>query len=155
MCKSGHVGRHCQTLVDPCKEVKCLNSGTCKTVGNGFICECVTGYHGEMCELKRNPCESNPCFNNGVCKNYVSSFLCICTEHFQGDLCDIDKRKLTTKTSSHLNGPHLNDEQRVNSDVIDDVITQKPLASSATSYLRITELYMYSLLLFLVVDFNK
>ena len=36
--------------VDDCKDVKCLNGGTCVDEVNGFKCLCVAGWEGLHCE---------------------------------------------------------------------------------------------------------
>ncbi|UJR13075.1 hypothetical protein I4U23_000099 [Adineta vaga] len=55
ICPLGRMGSKCQTLFDPCIDMKCQNGGTCLPLDERqfpkFICACDIGYYGTYCEL--------------------------------------------------------------------------------------------------------
>ena len=61
---------------DPCKDVECLNSGTCNDDGE---CDCPANFYGETCETE---C-INGTYTNGNC---------VCDEYYEGDVCDTEER---------------------------------------------------------------
>lgn len=41
-------------ISDPCKDVHCLNNGTCSPIGwTGYECKCPDPFYGPVCELGR------------------------------------------------------------------------------------------------------
>ena len=40
----GFTGHYCETQIDQCQSNPCLNGGICRTLINGFRCNCPQGY---------------------------------------------------------------------------------------------------------------
>jgi Notch-like protein len=82
---------------DICDSDPCLNGGTCKVWGNGFVCSCEQAYEGPICETEFDACASGPCQNGGLCTEADGYFTCDCDAvNYHGDYCDIE----TTPCSS-------------------------------------------------------
>ena len=64
---------------DPCRDVVCLNGGTCS---NG-LCACESGYTGSQCE-NYEPCAEINCQNGGTCQDGT----CDCPFGYGGSLCE-------------------------------------------------------------------
>ncbi|WP_276135084.1 EB domain-containing protein [Polluticoccus soli] len=64
---------------DPCRDVTCLNGGTC----SDGICKCKANYTGPRCE--KDLCAKVNCLNDGVCV----SGQCQCAPGYEGDSCQV------------------------------------------------------------------
>ena len=52
LCPLGWKNKHCETLVDFCANVTCLNKGACRTSLRNYTCECLgDSYSGRHCEV--------------------------------------------------------------------------------------------------------
>ena len=67
---------------DPCKDVSCLNGGTCED----GLCKCPTGWVGANCETSK--CEGITCTNGGSCVDGK----CQCPLGYEGDHCETETR---------------------------------------------------------------
>ena len=53
LCSSGWQGRHCETRINSCANVTCLNNGVCRPVLLNYTCACLgESYSGLHCEIK-------------------------------------------------------------------------------------------------------
>lgn len=51
-CTFGWEGSHCQTKVNYCEHIRCLNNGVCRPLFRNYTCECLAGsYYGLHCEI--------------------------------------------------------------------------------------------------------
>ncbi|CAH3188757.1 unnamed protein product, partial [Porites lobata] len=50
-CVKGFTGRNCETNINDCVNITCLNNGTCIDLIDGFNCSCPPGYAGNRCEI--------------------------------------------------------------------------------------------------------
>ena len=66
---TGFTGRHCETNIDDCLGVHCLNNATCIDGVNAYRCMCHPGYEGRHCELDIDECRSSPCINGHCWQN--------------------------------------------------------------------------------------
>lgn len=64
---------------DPCRDVSCLNGGTC----NDGVCKCKANYAGPRCE--KDLCAKLNCLNEGACVGGQ----CQCAPGFEGDSCQV------------------------------------------------------------------
>src|SRR5688572_21012104 len=71
-----------QSCKDECKEVACLNGGTC----DDGDCTCENGFTGDRCQT--GPCDNVECLNNGTCVNGV----CDCPDGYEGSDCGAAER---------------------------------------------------------------
>lgn len=89
---------YCETLINVCASVPCINNATCSQYVPGtYTCKlnsfslrlefflnftnigfCPAGYTGNSCNTLINYCSSNPCKNNGLCIQGVNSYTCSC-----------------------------------------------------------------------------
>ena len=54
-CAPGWMGSECQTMIDYCRDVSCLNDGVCRPTLQNYTCDCLAGsYSGRHCEMKTN-----------------------------------------------------------------------------------------------------
>ncbi|XP_076231899.1 sushi, von Willebrand factor type A, EGF and pentraxin domain-containing protein 1 isoform X3 [Calliopsis andreniformis] len=93
-CPNYYVGSKCETFLNPCNSLPCLNEGVCKLQisANGTIhysCSCRSGYSGSNCELHVDECAVNPCQNNGTCVSNENDYACECKDNFEGEFCEI------------------------------------------------------------------
>jgi hypothetical protein len=52
LCQNGWTGSHCETKVNYCEGVKCLNNGVCRPLFLNYTCECLgTSFSGRHCEI--------------------------------------------------------------------------------------------------------
>ena len=86
-CPPGFTGSSCQTDIDECSSLPCLNGGICSDGINSFTCQCQLGYTGSTCESSINDCSPNPCQNGGICADGLNSFTCNCQNGFAGATC--------------------------------------------------------------------
>ncbi|XP_073249729.1 uncharacterized protein [Porites lutea] len=89
ICVKGFTGKDCETNINDCVNIPCLNNGTCIDLINGFNCSCPPGFAGNRCEIDINECESSPCLNNGTCTDRINAFNCSCPPGFSGNRCEI------------------------------------------------------------------
>ena len=51
-CISGWEGSHCETQINYCGNITCLNYGVCRPLLRDFKCECLNGsFYGVHCEI--------------------------------------------------------------------------------------------------------
>ncbi len=51
-CQPGWTSIHCETKINYCENVKCLNNGVCRPLLLNFTCECLgQSYSGRYCEI--------------------------------------------------------------------------------------------------------
>jgi hypothetical protein len=51
-CIVGWQGIHCETKINYCKNITCLNGGVCQALLLGFRCECLgESFSGQYCEI--------------------------------------------------------------------------------------------------------
>jgi hypothetical protein len=51
-CPDGWTDGRCQTKINNCKNVKCLNNGICRPLLMNYTCECLgESYSGRHCEI--------------------------------------------------------------------------------------------------------
>ncbi|OUC39940.1 putative EGF-like domain protein [Trichinella nativa] len=51
LCPVGYAGYNCETEIDGCLKVECLNGGICFSTGvSTFRCNCPKGFYGRFCE---------------------------------------------------------------------------------------------------------
>ena len=82
-CENTESGNPCKD--NPCKNNAIANKTLCKTVGNGFICDCQEGYREEngIClKVKDDKCINFECPSNSTCKEINEKPLCICNEGY-------------------------------------------------------------------------
>lgn len=53
-CVEGYTGPNCDEPINYCRNVSCLNGGTCITEEKTYSCSCSAPYYGSHCEFKRN-----------------------------------------------------------------------------------------------------
>ena len=55
ICPSGWQDLHCETKINYCGNVTCLNNAVCRPLLLGYKCECLTSsFSGRYCEQKAN-----------------------------------------------------------------------------------------------------
>lgn len=64
-CMPGYEGTLCQTEIDECSSIPCLNGGLCTDLIAGYNCSCMAGFQGVNCEVNVDECASMPCLNGG------------------------------------------------------------------------------------------
>ena len=51
LCNEGWIGDHCETMINYCENVICLNNGVCRPSFMNYTCECLDeSYSGRHCE---------------------------------------------------------------------------------------------------------
>ena len=83
-CDVGYHGRLCQTDVDDCAALPCVNGGTCEDGVGAFTCACAPGFTGNRCESDLDECESEPCENGGICVDRIDMYVCSCMAGYEG-----------------------------------------------------------------------
>lgn len=51
-CLSGFSGANCDSQVDECASVPCVNGGTCTDGTDSYVCACATHFSGENCDTE-------------------------------------------------------------------------------------------------------
>ena len=52
LCVNGWEGEHCESRIDPCQSVRCLNGGVCQSSFLNYTCKCLgQSYSGRHCEI--------------------------------------------------------------------------------------------------------
>ena len=52
LCVNGWEGDHCESQVNLCRDVRCLNGGVCRSLFLNYTCECPdSSYSGRHCEV--------------------------------------------------------------------------------------------------------
>ena len=58
-CALNWQGVHCETPINHCSNVTCLNNGVCRSSFSSFTCECPGGgFSGRYCEVKARQLET-------------------------------------------------------------------------------------------------
>lgn len=99
-CAIGWKGRNCDTDIDECISLPCMNGATCydstnrPSVNYGqLVCSCTPGFTGIHCQTDIDECQSLPCRGQQIfdrCTDIVDGYLCTCEAGFQGHNCDQD-----------------------------------------------------------------
>lgn len=52
VCHEGFTGTHCESELETCQQVTCLNDGVChpNLNGQGVVCDCPPGFAGDRCQ---------------------------------------------------------------------------------------------------------
>jgi hypothetical protein len=79
-CFPGYTGNSCQTDIDECSSLPCLNGGKCtQPFINMYSCTCAPGFTGNNCQSIIPICDQQPCLNGGLCRIIDSvSYSCLC-----------------------------------------------------------------------------
>jgi hypothetical protein len=104
-CDTGYSGEFCETNVDDCVGVVCLNGAICQDSIDKYECLCPPSYFGKLCGSLNDACASNVCVNGAECVADDAStpgYACECPEGFVGDFCGTDVNECAT--SPCLNG---------------------------------------------------
>ncbi|KAE8738022.1 hypothetical protein FOCC_FOCC016509 [Frankliniella occidentalis] len=72
-CRDGFTGELCETNVDDCSAMPCLNGGSCRDEIGHFRCECPPGWT----ESDIGTCTNQPCQNSAKCINLFQDFFCV------------------------------------------------------------------------------
>lgn len=89
MCVAGYSGLYCQTQIDQCASMPCVNNGSCVDNVDSFTCICPPGYSGTVCETQIDTCASAPCANGGTCTDLVNGYTCACPSGYSGTTCQV------------------------------------------------------------------
>lgn len=54
ICSEGFTGQECETKLNHCQSVPCLNGGSCNSNLLTHSCSCTKLYYGSNCQYKRN-----------------------------------------------------------------------------------------------------
>ncbi|KAL8174551.1 UNVERIFIED_CONTAM: Neurogenic locus notch protein 1 [Gekko kuhli] len=84
------TGRHCESVVDGCRNKPCRNGGTCAVASNtqhGHICKCPPGFEGATCENDSHGCGALRCLNGGTCVSSPQGSKCVCRPGSMGPVC--------------------------------------------------------------------
>lgn len=102
-CIDGYTGNRCQTNIDDCAAMPCLNGGMCLDRVASYECDCSgTGYTGDTCETQIQNCAQSPCDNGGVCTDVGSSRTCDCTgTGAMGESCEVEIDECQPRPCAH------------------------------------------------------
>lgn len=89
-CKKGYTGSYCQTDINECDSLPCMNGGICRDLIGGYRCLCSNGFEGHNCELNIDDCSPNPCQNGGTCHDLIGSYSCSCPPGTVGMICEVN-----------------------------------------------------------------
>ena len=85
---AGYTGSNCETNIDDCAGLPCLNNASCIDLVNSYRCDCSgTGFEGFNCQVNINECLGNPCMNNARCNDTLGDYSCICPGSYCGKDC--------------------------------------------------------------------
>jgi hypothetical protein len=80
-CQPGWMGLHCQTKINYCEQVKCLNKGVCRPLLLNFTCECLgTSYSGRYCEITSRQTFIYQVISKSF--GYLAILILVCTASF-------------------------------------------------------------------------
>jgi len=106
-CQPDFTGSGCETPINPCGSLPCLNGASCFALASptgSYMCACAAGYTGSRCETQIDECESNPCLGGAQsrCIDLVAAFACVCPSDFTGSGHDNTNAsfRLTTTTTT-------------------------------------------------------
>jgi hypothetical protein len=103
-CDAGYSGKSCETNIDDCVGVTCLNGAICQDSVGDYECLCPPGYFGKNCGSQNDACAANVCANGAKCTADDASapgYVCECLQGFVGVYCGTDINECAT-------GPCLN-----------------------------------------------
>ena len=87
----GYTGDLCETEINECEVIPCLNDALCHDGLNSYTCECQDGFEGEICEIELDPCGSGPCFHGGECEKLSPTmYSCHCLAGYHGPNCELE-----------------------------------------------------------------
>jgi hypothetical protein len=89
-CDAGYSGEFCETNVDDCVGVACLNGAICLDAVDDYECLCPRNYFGKLCGSLSDDCAANVCKNGAECvPDYASAtgYVCECLDGFVGLYC--------------------------------------------------------------------
>jgi hypothetical protein len=104
-CDEGYTGEFCETDVDDCVGIVCLNGALCQDSVGDYECQCLPNYFGKLCESLSDACASNVCVNGAKCVPDTRSptgpsrptgpseplgYVCDCRKGYVGPFCGID-----------------------------------------------------------------
>ncbi len=106
ICDLGFTGDRCETDIDFCDHLLCLNGGVCiEGLGTETRCNCLFGFSGERCETDDVFCQSEQCSNGGTCVEGIGAATsCLCENGFAGDSCDNDINTFCTDSACSYHG---------------------------------------------------
>ncbi|KAI6654836.1 Neurogenic locus notch-like protein 1-like [Oopsacas minuta] len=92
ICQATHTDVNCSTPIDPCFDITCNSRGSCISMEDSYVCDCIAGYTGNSCEIP-DPCSTEPCSNMSTCVNATNTetgdeFQCVCPPGVTGPTCD-------------------------------------------------------------------
>jgi hypothetical protein len=95
-CDAGYSGEFCETKVDDCVGVVCLNGAICQDSVDDYDCLCSGNYFGKLCGSLNNVCAANVCVNGAECAPDDASaegYSYECLDGFVGLYCgeDVDE----------------------------------------------------------------
>nr|XP_026693146.1 protein crumbs homolog 1 isoform X3 [Ciona intestinalis] len=90
VCPPLYTGKNCQNVVNHCKNITCLNNGSCLSNLTSYTCSCMNGFYGEFCENYLGACSTVTCMNNATCDITEDGFQCNCKKGYVGRLCEVN-----------------------------------------------------------------
>ena len=79
LCQSGWTNINCETKINYCDNIKCLNNGICRSILLNFTCECLgTSYSGRYCEITAQAAAVHQVVSKSLwlCSNYLYISCC-------------------------------------------------------------------------------
>jgi hypothetical protein len=119
LCQTGWTNVYCETKINYCKNVKCLNNGVCRSVLLNFTCECLgTSYSGRYCGITEEAIVTRQIVSKSF--GYIAITFITCVAMFfvimdvlkyffgidltEGDSEKIQRRKKRTRKRKHRRG---------------------------------------------------
>eukprot|EP00795_Rhopilema_esculentum_P008087 gene8087-14003_t len=98
-CSPFFTGKRCESRVDYCEPMPCLNNATCNNLvlEKNYSCNCPAGFTGRNCEINIDDCINNNCTRNSTCIDLVNGYRCKCNGNWTGNFCEIDVNECNTK----------------------------------------------------------